>query len=344
MMRVMMWASVGMLAVLTLAVLAAPAAARRQASPNAAAAADDEALPQAPQVVNRIVATIDGEPVTLFELETFSNQMRQRAGAAGAAAEVPTDQRAMLDELVLEKIMRKQVQTQGVTATDQQIDAYIMSIRERNKLTDAQLKQALVQQGLTWEQYRAQVAVDIERAALINKEIRNKVNVSPEEIERYYKEHLGEYGTAEKAHVRMLSRLTPPAATAEQRAAVRAEAEHLRKEAADGKDFAALAKEHSQGPGAADGGDIGEVARGQMQEEFEKAVFSLKPGEVSDVIETDSGYHIIKVEQRAGEAHQPLAEVKDDIREKLYRENMEERYDRWLKQDLRAQHHVEILL
>jgi peptidyl-prolyl cis-trans isomerase SurA len=142
----------------------------------------------------------------------------------------------------------------------------------------------------------------------------------------------------------MISRLTPPDATPEQRAAVRAEAERIRKEAAGGKDFAALAKEHSQGPGAADGGDIGEIARGQMQEEFEKAVFSIKPGEVSAVIETASGFHIIKVEQRAGEAHQPLAEVKDDIREKLYRENMEERYDRWLKQDLRAQHHVEILL
>jgi len=68
---------------------------------------------------------------------------------------------------------------QGVAATDQQIDAYIASIKERNKLDDAALRQALAQQGLTWEQYRAQVRSDIERAALINKEIRNKVNVSP---------------------------------------------------------------------------------------------------------------------------------------------------------------------
>ena len=111
-----------------------------------------------------------------------------------------------------------------------------------------------------------------------------------------------------------------------------------------GEDFAKLAKEHSQGPGKEDGGDIGEVARGQMQSEFENAVFALKNGEVSDVIETSSGYHILKMEQRSGEAHQPLAEVKDDIKEKLYRENMEARYDRWLKEDLRAKYHVEILL
>ncbi len=322
-------------------------AAHPVAKPTAAPDAADSTL-VAPEVVNRIVATIDGEPVTLFELHAFADQMRQRAAGgvagAGADAQVPADDRAMLDELVLDKILHKQIQEQGVAATDQQVDAYIASIKERNKLDDAALRQALAQQGLTWEQYRAQVRSDIERAALINKEIRNKVNVSPEEIERYYKEHLTDYGTPAKAHVRLISLLVPSDATPEQKAAIRAQAEALRKDAASGKDFAKLAKEHSQGPGAEDGGDIGEVARGQMQSEFENAVFALKNGEVSDVIETSSGYHIFKMEQRSGEAHQPLAEVKDDIKEKLYRENMEARYDRWLKEDLRAKYHVEILL
>jgi peptidyl-prolyl cis-trans isomerase SurA len=299
------------------------------------------ALPARAEVVNRVVATIDGEPVTLYELQSFSEQARRRAGATEVAT---ADQRAMLDELVLEKILRKQVEAQGVSATDAQIDAYIASIRDRNHLTDAQLREALSQQGLTWEQYRAQVRADIERAALINKEIRTKVNVSPEEVERYYNEHIAEYGTPDRVHARLISRLVPAGATPEQRAAVRAEAERIRKLAASGKDFAELAKTSSEGPGADEGGDLGEIARGQMQAEFDKAAFALKPGEVSDVIETESGFHIFKLEQRVGEAHQPIAEVKDDIREKLYRENLEERYERWLKTDLRARYHVETFL
>src|SRR6185369_6622759 len=176
--------------------------------------------------------------------------------------------------------LHKQVEAQGVAATDQQIDSYIMSIKERNKIDDAQLRAALAQQGLSWDQYRAQVRADIERAALINKEIRNKVNVSPEEIERYYKEHLDQYGSKEKAHVRLISLLVPADATPEQKAAIRAEAEKVRSDAAGGKDFAALAKAKSQGPGAQDGGDIGEIERGQMESDFEKAVFALKPGQV----------------------------------------------------------------
>ena len=293
------------------------------------------------EVVNRIVATIDGEPVTLFELERFAEQAPRRAAAG---EQVATDQRAMLDELILEKIIKKQAEAQGVAAGEQQVDAYVASIRERNNLSDAQLKEALTQQGLTWEQYRTQVRTDIERAALINKEIRNKVTVSPEEIERYYKAHLDEFPTPERVRARLISRSVPAGASPEQKAAVREEAERIRKQAAAGKSFEELAKAQSQGPGAADGGDIGVIARGQMQPEFEQAAFALKPGEVSQVIETVSGYHILKVEKREGEAHQPLAEVSDAIREQLYREHMEGRYERWLKQDLRARYHVEILL
>jgi len=100
------------------------------AKPTAASDAADSTL-VAPEVVNRIVATIDGEPVTLFELHAFADQVRQRAagGAAGAEAQVPADDRGMLDELVLDKILHKQIQEQGVAATDQQIDAYIASIK-----------------------------------------------------------------------------------------------------------------------------------------------------------------------------------------------------------------------
>lgn len=297
--------------------------------------------PARAETVNRIVATIDGEPVTMFELESYAEQARRRAGAGDPA---PADQRAFLDELILERIMKKQIEAEGVQATEQQIDAYIGSIRERNNLTDAQLKEALTQQGLGWEQYRTQVRADIERAALINKEIRNKVNVSPEEIERYYKEHLDEYGRPPRVHVRIISLLMPAGASAEQNAELRARAEAIRKDAAAGKDFQALAKAHSQGPAAADGGDIGEVAPGDMQPEFDQAVAALEAGGVSAVVENADGYHVLKVDKRAGDSHQPIAEVSEAIREKLYRENLEDRYDRWLKQDLRARYHVEILL
>jgi peptidyl-prolyl cis-trans isomerase SurA len=145
-------------------------------------------------------------------------------------------------------------------------------------------------------------------------------------------------------HVRLISLGVPPGTSAEKKSEQRAKIDAIRADAAGGKDFAALAKEHSEGPAAAEGGDIGEVSPGDMQPEFAKAVAGLNPGQVSEVVTTGDGYHVLKVEKREGEAHTPIAEVSDAIREKLYRENLEDRYDRWLKQDLRARYHVEILL
>ena len=81
-----------------------------------------------------------------------------------------------------------------------------------------------------------------------------------------------------------------------------------------------------------------------MQPEFAKAAKGLKEGEVSPLIVTGDGFHILKIEKSSGETHRPLADVSEEIKEKLYKEAMETRYDRWLNQDLRARHHVEILL
>jgi peptidyl-prolyl cis-trans isomerase SurA len=292
------------------------------------------------ETVNRIVATIDGDPITLIELERFAEVAKKRPGGD----QVALDQKALLDELVLEKIIEKQVEVLGLKATDQQIDNYIESIRSRNNLSEEQLLEALKNQGMSWDQYRVQVRADIERANLINREIRTKVNVSPEEVERYYQAHLDEYGSSPKMHVRVISFLVPNDASDTDKAAIRAKAEEVQKLAADGGNFAKLAKEHSQGPSPEEGGDIGEVAPDDMQPEFAKAARSLQPGEVSQLITTPEGFHILKVEKGSGETHRPLADVSEEIKEKLYKEAMESRYDRWLNQDLRARHHVEILL
>jgi peptidyl-prolyl cis-trans isomerase SurA len=292
------------------------------------------------EVVNRIVATIDGEPVTLIELERYAEVAKKRPGGEQAVV----DQRAILDELVLDKIINKQVEVLGLKANDQQVDNYIESIRTRNNLSEEQLRDALRQQNLSWDQYRVQVRADIERANLINREIRTKVNVSPEEVGRYYKAHLDEYGTSPKVHARLISLLVPKNASDAEKAEIRARAEEVHKLAVDGGNFAKLAKEYSQGPAAEEGGDIGEIEPAEMQPEFAKAVAGLKPGEVSPLITTAEGFHILEIEQQSGETHRPLADVSEEIKEKLYKEAMETRYDRLLNQDLRSRYHVEILL
>jgi peptidyl-prolyl cis-trans isomerase SurA len=321
------------------------------------------------ETVNRIVATVDGDPVTLIELQKFMAEAQALPTAQQSGVPI-ADERAMLDQLVLDRILQKEIEAGGLTASDQQIDTYIRQIRERNNLSEGQLKEVLSQQGISWEAYREQVRGDIERANLINKEIRSKVNVSPEEIQRYHEANPGSVSAAgsaakpaapkastAKAHTRLISIMVERGSGSAEREAARAKAEKIHAEAVDGGDFAELAREHSQGPGAAEGGDLGDIRPSDMQPEFEKAAAGLKPGQVSPVIENAAGFHILRIDEAEGGEEEVVEEEtevveegeltdaqKDEIREKLYKQAIEERYDRWLKQDLRARHHVEILL
>ncbi len=292
-------------------------------------------------LVNRVVATLDGEPITMIEFDSFRTRFSANPANEGAGA---LDEAALLDQLLMEKIFEKQVEAQGLTASDEQVEEYLASIRSRNQLTEEQLRAAVEARGFNYDGYIEQVRTDIERANLVNKEIRARVNVTPEEVERYYQAHLPDYALSPRVHVRLISLLVPPDASSIQREVLREKTEEIQADAAAGANFAKLAKEYSQGPGAEDGGDLGVMDRGEMQGAFDAAAFTLAEGEVSDVIETETGYHILKVEEHLAESHRPLEDVQDDIREELYRKAMEERYDRWLTKDLRERHYIEILL
>ena len=191
--------------------------------------------------------------------------------------------------------------------------------------------------------YRARVKAEIEKSQLVNREIRQRVNVSPQEIERYYQTHLPDYATSARVRVRDIFFSVPAGADDVEVAHIRAKAEEVRQLARDGRDFAALARQFSEGPGADKGGDLGSFARGEMESALEDAAFRLKPGEVSEPIQTAAGFHLLRAEEDIAAGHKPLDEVRDAIRDTLYNEALESRFQQWLSRDLRERHHVEVM-
>lgn len=335
------------------------------------------------EVLNRIVATVDDEPITLHELRNF-------AKGAGGQQNMMVPQEALakmsekdiLDAIIMNKLVSKEVETQGIKAKDEEINSYIERIKAQSNLTDEQMKEALAKQGFTMEGYRKQVAEEIERAMLINREIGSRVNVTPQDVERYYKEHgsNGSGGTSEsesngsgsttsdedsaavssdeQVHVRHIFLPLPPAASPEEEKEVLQQIADIRKRAQDGEDFAALATAHSRGPGADQGGDLGFFKKGQMAKEIDDVAFSLKPGEVSQPFRNNAGVHLIKVEERTGATAKPVVAsvpekktpsaidpaVAEQIKQKLYNEALRQRYERWFQEDLRFRHQVENFL
>lgn len=149
-------------------------------------------------------------------------------------------------------------------------------------------------------------------------DFREGVSVSDEEVASYYERNLSNYTEPEKVRARHILVRVDPEATAEEREAARRKAEALLERLRAGEDFAALAKENSDDPGsAAQGGDLGEFARGTMVKAFEDAAFALEPGQTSEIVETMYGYHIIRVEEKKPGRTRPLEEVGEEIREHL---------------------------
>jgi len=288
--------------------------------------------PARAEVTNRIVATIDGEPITAHELR----QWEQEQGEG-----IPPDQ--TLDALITQRLLEKEIKAQGITARDEDIDRYMKEVQARSGADDAAFNKALAERGLTQETYRAKVKSEIERAQLVNKEIRQRVNVSSAEIKRYYDAHLTDYATSDKIKVRAIFLRIENPNDAEEVARTRGKAEELRDSVRKGKSFEDLAKEHSQGPGASQGGELGTFSRGEMEGRLEEVAFSLKEGEVSDPIQSGEAIALLYVEERMGGSHRPLDEVSPEIREALYNEALQQRFQDWLSRELRERHHVEVL-
>jgi peptidyl-prolyl cis-trans isomerase SurA len=289
------------------------------------------------RLVNRVVATIDGDPITMYEL----GQFRQRAARIQQLSMV--DEPTLLEALITDRAIQKEISDQGITVQEEDVDRYIEGIRTRNHLTEEQLRMAVQQQGITWEDYRKQVREDLQKVQLINREVRGKVSITPEDVQRYYDAHRDEYSTPAAVTISHIVLRAPNNATPEQIDEITSRAQAIYARLKDGADFAELAREYSEDAAAADGGRLGTFKKGEMLEELERVVDKLKPGQFSEPIQTRIGIQIVRLDERTVSGYQPVEQLADGIKEQLYSKAMEERYERFLREDVRQRHHVEFL-
>lgn len=163
------------------------------------------------------------------------------------------------------------------------------------------------------EQYKTAPQVKISYLSFLIQDEMGKVTIPEGEIEQYYTSHQDEFGQPEKRRARHILLAT----TAQNKETQRAEMEKILTRAKTGEDFAALARQFSEDGSAAQGGDLGFFARGEMVPQFEEAAFRLQKGDVSDIIETQFGYHILKLEDIQPANITPLTAVKGAIEQKL---------------------------
>jgi len=175
------------------------------------------------------------------------------------------------------------------------------------------------------EEFRVPEKIKISYLEFSSEYFANKISVSPEEIDEYYKNFSEEFWEPRKVHARHILIKVNPSAKPEEKKEAEKKAKEILSLIKGGKPFERVALMYSQDQATAkEGGDLGFFPRGQMIKEFDEVAFNLKPGEVSGVVETKFGFHIIKVEEIKEERTKPLQEVKEEIREKLTKEKTQD--------------------
>jgi peptidyl-prolyl cis-trans isomerase SurA len=293
------------------------------------------------QVIDGIAATVNEEVITTVEVDREYLLMQKEL------EKLPPGQKmglksAALNRLVDKKLIEQKIRELDIRVPDDEVKLAIDDVKKQNNMTQEALVQALAAQGLSFEQYKSQLKEQLERLRLMSQEVRSKIQVGEREIRDYYDANRAKYGADQQFRARHIFFKLDKKEGAEELAKTEALANEVLKEARAGKDFAELAKKYSTDPAAAkDGGDLGTFKRGDMLPEIGDSVASMKPGEISPLVLSPAGLHIIKLEERSLSSGKPFDEAKGEIEELLYKKKADERFAQWVK-DLRTSAAIEI--
>lgn len=296
------------------------------------------------KVINAVAAVVNDEIITLHEV----NREAQPA-IREAEKQSPLDdaararvRRTTLERLVEKRLVEQKIKELNIKVGDEEIRQAVEDVRKQNNMTQEALVAALAGQGISFDQYRAQLREQLEKLRLVSMEVRSKIHVGETETREYYEANLAKFTEDETFHARHIFFRTSEKASTDEIKRTMATALSVLAEAKGGKDFIELAKTYSEDPAArSDGGDMGRFKKGDMLPELERTIIAMKPGEVSELVNTPLGFHIIKLEERVSGRVKPFESVKAEIEDALYRKKSEERFSQWAK-ELRGKASVEV--
>jgi len=315
----------------------APAPAETPEMPEANAPAETPGEAAVEPQPDKVLVTVNGTPITTGQVQQridveFKPRLDKLAAQSPelAAQQTKVLQKMLTDRLINERLLDEQVKAAQIEVTEEEVVADISTQLGAldTPMTIEQYKAIVLAQGGDFEaqkDYRTK-GMAYERLLVAKKGA--EIGVSEEEVKKYYEENPTEFEVAEQvqaSHILISTKPTDPNADPnEVKAQAKAKADELLKQLKDGGDFAALAKEHSSCPSKDRGGDLGQFTRGRMVKPFEEAAFALKTGELSDVVETQFGYHIIKVTEHTDASTTSFEDARDGIMEKLARQKRSE--------------------
>jgi parvulin-like peptidyl-prolyl isomerase len=302
------------------------------------------ALPVHAEVIDRLLATVDEEAILLsdvmLELGPFAAQLRQQGvGEQEYARQMDRQVRQTLEQQIESKLLLREARRSGLEVDEDIVEEQINKLRN-NPL----FRQELEMSGKTLSEFREAMrkkllAQNVARQRINQYE--DAVRVSESEVAQYYEDHRERFERPEEVRLRQIFLIAPEGA--DNREAVRARLEQVRAELTADADFGELARAYSEGPAADDGGYIGWKVRGDLIPVLEEAAFALEEGEISPIIESSHGFHLLRADERREAGLRTLDELRAEIAKEVRTRKAEALFDRWVA-ELRDRSQVRVFL
>jgi peptidyl-prolyl cis-trans isomerase C len=287
-----------------------------------------------PADTEKKIAVVNGVVISQIQFDNELKIYLRRVSRQGQ--QVSDDRLAAVKKDVLEGLIERELLYQksrkiGIQITDQAVDEQLADIKKRFP-GEQDYKNALSAMNLTEDEVKTQISRGLAIRELINQEIMSKISVSDEESKAFYDANPQIFKQPEQVKASHILIKVKADATDAQKAEARKKINDIQQKLKAGGDFADLAKEFSEGPSNVRGGDLGYFRRGQMVKPFEDAAFAMQTNEVSDVVETRFGYHLIKVYDKKPEQIVAYADVKEKLGQRMKQEKAEKEAGQYVEQ------------
>jgi peptidyl-prolyl cis-trans isomerase SurA len=301
-------------------------------------------------VVEEIIARVNNQIVTRTEFVRSKDQLKQEAqqqDPANADKIVAERDKDVLRDLIDQQLLLEKGKDLGITAETEVIKR-LDEMRKEMKLESMEdLEKAAVSQGISFEDFKQNLKNQIITQQVISKEVGQRMSISKEELQQFYDDHKSQMEQPEQIRLSELlvstdkKDKTAPVDEAAPMAAAQAKADDLLAQIRKGASFDDIAKKNSDGPTAAQGGDLGYFKRGALAKELEDKTFAMKPGDVSDVIRTKQGFVILKVAEHQVAGVPPLSQIEPKVQDAIYMSKLQPALRAYL-QKLREEAYIDI--
>jgi peptidyl-prolyl cis-trans isomerase C len=291
------------------------------------------------------VAVVNGEPISRATLEQEMTPVRHRMGMTGEEAdEAKLDEirKQVLDNLIRRELIFQESRKKGFTVEDSAVQERLDALKSRFPSPE-QFQAMMEQMSFTEEILKRQIREQLTIQKFVESQIVENIEIAEAEAKEYYEENQEQFKQPEQIHARHILIKVDEGADDAAKTDAKGRLEDVQKKLGEGGDFATLAEEFSEGPSKSRGGDLGFFGRGQMVKPFEEAAFALEPGEVSGIVETQFGYHLIELVEEKAAGTQSFADARPRIEQVLKNQRIKSELDQYIE-NLREAAEIEILI